>query len=139
MLVAYCAAVRIITPPVGIKDAREWYADFHAQRHTDISAILARSCQQIASSTAAKRGRRLRIVANGPTIATGQKRPLVMVRKSLVLRTLATKKPHPAGRGEKRRARESNPQPLTGHFISNEAAHHSHTLRRLQIGCSTGF
>ena len=30
---------------------------------------------------------------------------------------------------EKRRARDSNPQPRTGHLISNEAASHSHTLR----------
>ena len=29
----------------------------------------------------------------------------------------------------KRRARGSNPQPLTGHFISNEAASHSPTLQ----------
>jgi hypothetical protein len=29
----------------------------------------------------------------------------------------------------KRRARDSNPQPLTGHFISNEAANHSLTLQ----------
>lgn len=28
-----------------------------------------------------------------------------------------------------RRARDSNPQPLTGHFISNEAASHSLTLQ----------
>ncbi len=33
-------------------------------------------------------------------------------------------------RALKRRARDSNPQPLTGHFISNEAASHSLTLRR---------
>ena len=35
-------------------------------------------------------------------------------------------------RGKKRRARDSNPQPLTGHFISNEAASHSLTLLRFR-------
>ena len=34
-----------------------------------------------------------------------------------------------AANDKKRRARGSNPQPLTGHFISNEAASHSPTLQ----------
>ena len=31
--------------------------------------------------------------------------------------------------GQKRRARDSNPQPLAGHLISNQTPHHSDTLR----------
>jgi hypothetical protein len=34
------------------------------------------------------------------------------------------------GFAAKRRARDSNPQPLAGHHISSVAAHHSHTLPR---------
>jgi hypothetical protein len=32
-------------------------------------------------------------------------------------------------RYKKRRARDSNPQPVSRHLISSQAAHHSHTLR----------
>ena len=51
-------------------------------------------------------------------------------RNVLPLRDLVAKKPRPEGRGEKRRARDSNPQLLTEHLISNEAASHSLTLQK---------
>ena len=40
----------------------------------------------------------------------------------------SAQKKTPCCHGVERRARDSNPQPLTGHFISNEAASHSLTL-----------
>ena len=38
-----------------------------------------------------------------------------------------------------RRARDSNPHPLTGHLISNQAASHSRTLRNRLNNLSTAF
>jgi integrase len=55
------------------------------------------------------------------------------VPQVLTLADVGEKKPHAAACGSRRRARESNPQPLTGHHISNVAAHHSHTLRNSMI------